>query len=312
VESEIHSRRSHHHYLVININQRWLITTKTLLLDHSNLLLFLLSCRVTHHHLEPIRRNCRRRPRRGRDWERSLDGQTTITTHHRPFHLPSSLLLPLYFPLLHDSTGRTLCLLESRRTLHPRRASSPKKSSCPDKLEGLPPNPPSPAWQGGQVSDHLPRLQRNLDLVWLLIRSVGPMSEQRGWIKFNNVESCTRGEEVLVLVKLYRRLPAIAPNKVNEQVSVLVKHYHPRHSVPIDEEVSAQAKLSPPRLSIVITPSSKYYNHFVIQADNQISRTCRDPTSQTRITCPRSSYLGRTPFPCQLDRPKAKSTNPLP
>jgi hypothetical protein len=62
---------------------------------------------------------------------------------------------------------------------------------------------------------------------------------------------------VLVLVKPFHRLPAIAPNRVNEQVSVLVKLYHPRHSVPTDEEVLAQVKLSPPRLSIVTTPSSK-------------------------------------------------------
>jgi hypothetical protein len=175
VEFEIHSRRSHHHYLVININQRWLIWTKTLLLDHSNLLLFPLSCRVTHHHLEPIRRNCRRRPRLGRDWERSLVGPTTVTIHHQPYHLPSFLLLPLYSPLHHDSTGRPLCHPESRRTSWRRRTLPPKKSLCPDKLEGLPPNLPSPAWQAGQVSDHLPRPQRNLDLVWPLIHSVGPM-----------------------------------------------------------------------------------------------------------------------------------------
>lgn len=71
------------------------------------------------------------------------------------------------------------------------------------------------------------------------------------------MESCTREEAVLVLVKLCHRLPAIVPNRINEQVSVLVKLYHPRHSVPIDEEVLAQVKLSQPRLSTVTIPSSK-------------------------------------------------------
>lgn len=68
---------------------------------------------------------------------------------------------------------------------------------------------------------------------------------------------------MLALVKLYRHPLATHPNKVNEQVSVLVKLYLPRHLVPTDEEVSARAKLSPPRPSIVITPSSKspiWYN----------------------------------------------------
>jgi hypothetical protein len=241
-----------------------------------------------------------------------LVGQTTTTTHHLPYHLPSSLLPPLCFPLHRDSIGKTLCHPESRRTSRRRRTLPLKKSSCPDKLEGLPPNLPFPAWQAGQVSDHLPRLRRSLDLVWPLIHSVGPMLEPRGWIKSTNVESCTREEAVLVLVMLCHRLPAIFPNRINEQVSVLVKLYRPRPSVPTDEEVLAQVKLSRPRLSIVTTPSSKSHPYFVVQADNQISRTRRDSTSQTRITCPRSSYLGRTPFPSQLDGPKTKCPNPLP
>ena len=65
---------------------------------------------------------------------------------------------------------------------------------------------------------------------------------------------------MLVLVKRYQRLPATAPNRANELVSVLVKLYLPRHSVPTDEEASALVKLSPPRLLIVTTPSSKWYH----------------------------------------------------
>jgi len=186
-----------------------------------------------------------------------LVGQTTITTLYLPYHLPSSLLLPLYSPLHLDSTGKALCHPESRRPFWRRRTISPEKSSCPDKLEGLLPNLPSPAWQAGQVSDHLPRPQRNLDLVWLLIHSAGPMLEPKGWIRSNNVESCTRGEEVLVLVKLSHRLLATTPNRVNELVSLLVKLYRQRHSVPTDEGVLAPVKLSPPRLSTVTTPSSE-------------------------------------------------------
>lgn len=111
---------------------------------------------------------------------------------------------------------------------------------------------------------------------------------------------------MLVLVKRYQRLPATAPNRANEQVSVLVKLYRPRHSVPTDEGVSALVKLSPPRLLIVTTPSSKSYFDFVVKADNQIPGNSRDPTSQTHVTCPSSSNLGRTPFPSQLDHSKTK------